>query len=138
MKVLTTDWQSSKAQLTFVRHQVFVLEQGVPEKIEQDGEDEQAVHFVAFGTTAVPTGVCRLQESGKIGRLAVLPAYRHQGYASLLMKKVIQVAREMGLTRVYLHSQADSQVFYEKHGFKVEGDTFMEADIPHVLMTREI
>lgn len=138
MKVLTTDWQSSKAQLTFVRHQVFVLEQQVPEEEEMDSLDDAAIHFVAFGTTAVPTGVCRLLENGKIGRLAVLPAYRKQGYASLIMKKVIQVAREMGLTHVFLHAQTDSQIFYEKHGFKAEGDIFMEAGIDHILMQRDI
>lgn len=138
MKVLTTDWNSSKAQLTFVRQQVFILEQGVDEQDEWDDADEDAVHFVAFGTTAVPTGVCRLLETGQIGRLAVLPAYRHQGYASLLLKKAIQVAREMRLTKAFLHAQTDAQVFYEKHGFKTDGKIFMEAGIPHVLMEREI
>lgn len=138
MKALTTDWGSSQAQLSFVRKQVFIIEQGIDERDEWDDEDQEAVHFMAFGTTAVPMGVCRLLENGQIGRLAVLPAYRRQGYASLLLKKAIQVAREMQLKQVFLHAQVDSQTFYEKQGFTTDGKQFLEAGLLHVMMSREI
>lgn len=138
MKVLTSDWNSSKDQLTFVRKQVFIIEQGIAPEDEWDDEDQVAVHFVAFGTTAVPTGVCRLLEDGQIGRLAVLPAYRHQGYGEMLLRKAIQVAREMGLRKVFLNAQVDAQVFYEKHNFKTDGKVFLEAGKMHLRMEREI
>ncbi|MCZ2723205.1 GNAT family N-acetyltransferase [Marinomonas sp. 15G1-11] len=138
MKVLTTDWSSSKAQLQFVRRQVFIIEQGIDEQDEWDELDETSVHFVSFGTTAVPTGVARLTPEGKIGRMAVLPSYRHQGYASMILAKAIQVAREMGHKTVSLHAQADAQAFYEKQHFKTNGKVFLEAGIFHVLMEREI
>ena len=138
MNVLTTDWNSSQPQLAFVRKQVFVIEQGIDEKDEWDEFDETAVHFVSFGSTAVPTGVCRLTLDGKIGRMAVLPSYRGQGYASMILNKVIQVAREMSLPKVYLHAQADAQLFYEKQGFKTDGKMFLEAGIMHVRMERDI
>jgi len=138
MKVLTTDWDSSHAQLSFVRKQVFILEQRIDERDEWDELDQDAIHFVAFGTTAVPTGVCRLLENGQIGRLAVLPAYRHQGYATLLLRKAIQVAREMSLIKVFLHAQTENQVFYEKYGFSTDGKIFIKAGLPHILMEREI
>ena len=138
MKVLTTDWDSSKAQLSFVRKQVFIIEQGIDERDEWDNLDEEAVHFVSFGTTAVPTGVCRLTSEGQVGRLSVLPAYRSQGYATMLLRKAIQVAREMDLKRIFLHAQTESQVFYERHGFTTDGKIFLESGILHVLMEREI
>ena len=138
MKVLTSDWNSSKAQLTFVRRQVFILELGIDEQDEWDGKDENAVHFVAFGTTAVPVGVCRLTEDGQIGRLAVLPNYRHQGNGNLLLRRAIQVAREMQLKQVFLHAMVDVQLFYQTHGFKTDGKIFLEAGKPHVKMIRDI
>ncbi|MFT2110165.1 GNAT family N-acetyltransferase [Marinomonas sp. 2405UD68-3] len=138
MKVLTTDWRSSKAQLQFVRKQVFILEQGIAEQDEWDELDEASVHFVSFGTTAVPTGVARLTPEGKIGRMAVLSSYRHQGYGSMLLDKAIQVAREMGHREVHLHAQADAQPFYEKQDFKTDGKVFLEAGVFHVLMARKI
>lgn len=138
MKVLTSDWQSSKAQLTFVRRQVFILEHGIDEADEWDDQDDKATHFVAFGTTAVPIGVCRLTEAGQIGRLAVLPNYRHQGYGKMLLRKAIQVAREMSINEVFLHAMVDVQLFYQAHGFETDGLIFMEAGKPHIKMVRKL
>ncbi|MCO4785666.1 MULTISPECIES: GNAT family N-acetyltransferase [Marinomonas] len=138
MKVLTSDWNSSKAQLMFVRRQVFILELGVDEQDEWDEQDTDAVHFVAFGTTAVPIGVCRLTEDGQIGRLAVLPNYRQQGNGTLLLRKALQVAREMNLKDLYLHAMVDVQTFYHAHGFETDGRIFMEAGKPHVKMVRAL
>lgn len=138
MNVLTSDWNSSRDQLKFVRTQVFIIEQGIDAQDEWDSEDESAVHFLSFGTTAVPTGTCRLTEQGQIGRLAVLPAYRHQGYGEKLLRKAVQVAREMGNREVFLNAQVDVQSFYEKQGFRSDGKVFLEAGKLHVRMTREI
>jgi predicted GNAT family N-acyltransferase len=138
MKVLTTDWKSSRAQLQFVRKQVFVIEQGIDERDEWDEQDEDCVHFVTFGTTAVPTGVGRLTMEGKIGRMAVLPSYRGQGYATMILNRAIKVAREMGLRQVHLNAQTDAIGFYQKQGFITDGKMFLEAGIMHVYMTREV
>ncbi|MEO9275768.1 GNAT family N-acetyltransferase [Marinomonas sp. 5E14-1] len=138
MKVLTSDWNSSKDQITFVRKQVFIIEQGIDPKDEWDKHDEDAIHFVTFGTTAVPTGTCRLTEEGQLGRLAVLPAYRHQGYGEMLMTRAIKVAREMGLRKVFLNAQVDAQQFYTKQNFRSDGKIFLEAGKMHVRMEREI
>lgn len=138
MSVLTSDWQSSRDQLKFVRHQVFVIEHGIDEQDEWDEKDAVATHFVAFGTTAVPVGVCRLTEDGQIGRLAVLPSYRQQGYGKLLLRKAIQVAREMSLNEVYLNAMVDVQAFYHAHGFESDGLIFMEAGKPHIKMIRKL
>ena len=138
MKVLTSDWNSSTDQLTFVRKQVFIIEQGIAPKDEWDEHDQEAVHFVSFGTTAVPTGTCRLTEDGQIGRLAVLPAYRHQGYGEMLLNRAVKVAREMGIRTVFLHAQVDVQTFYEKQNFHTDGKVFLEAGKMHIRMIREI
>ncbi|PYF84036.1 MULTISPECIES: GNAT family N-acetyltransferase [Marinomonas] len=138
MKVLTSDWNSSKDQLTFVRKQVFIIEQGIDPQDEWDDRDEDAVHFVSFGTTAVPTGTCRLTEEGQIGRLAVLPAYRHQGYGEMLLIRAVKVAREMGIRKVFLNAQVDVQTFYEKQNFRTDGKVFLEAGKMHIRMERDI
>ncbi|WOD08148.1 GNAT family N-acetyltransferase [Marinomonas sp. GJ51-6] len=117
MKVLTSDWNSSKDQITFVRKQVFIIEQGIDPEDEWDEHDEDAVHFVTFGTTAVPTGTCRLTEEGQLGRLAVLPAYRHQGYGEMLMTRAIKVAREMGTQKGF--SQCSSRCATVLHKAKL-------------------
>ena len=37
-----------------------------------------------------------------------------------------------------LHAQTHALGFYEKHGFVAEGEEFMEAGIPHFVMTRHL
>ncbi|BDX03556.1 GNAT family acetyltransferase [Marinomonas pontica] len=138
MKVLTSDWNSSKDQLSFVRKQVFILELGIPAEEEWDDQDEDAVHFVSFGTTAVPTGTCRLSEDGQISKLAVLPAYRHQGYGEMLLIRAIKVAREMGFRKVFLNALVDVQTFYEKQNFYTDGKVFLGAGKLHIRMERDI
>ncbi|MCB5160820.1 GNAT family N-acetyltransferase [Marinomonas algarum] len=138
MKVLTSDWHSSKEQLSFVRKQVFIIEQGIDPLDEWDDIDQDAVHFVSFGTTAVPTGTCRLSENGQISRLAVLASYRHQGYGEMLLNRAIKVAREMGIRQVFLHAQTDVQPFYDKQNFITDGKVFLEAGKMHVRMERAI
>ena len=138
MKVLTSDWNSSKDQLTFVRKQVFIIEQGIDPQDGWDSWEEEAVHFISFGTTAVPTGVCRLTDNGQISRLAVLPAYRHQGYGEMLLNRAVKVAREMGIRKVFLHAQVDVQTFYEKQNFHTDGKVFLEAGKMHIRMERDI
>ncbi|MBR7888322.1 GNAT family N-acetyltransferase [Marinomonas sp. A79] len=138
MKILTSDWNSSKEQIRFVRKQVFILEQGIDPEDEWDDIDQEAVHFVSFGTTAVPTGTCRLDEQGQISRLAVLSSYRHQGYGEMLLNRAIKVAREMGIRRVFLHAQVDVQPFYDKQNFTTDGKVFLEAGKMHLRMERDI
>jgi len=138
VKVLTSDWNSSKDQLVFVRKQVFIIEQGIDPKDEWDEHDEDAVHFVTFGTTAVPTGTCRLTKEGRLGRLAVLPAYRHQGYGEMLLTRAIKVAREMGIQKIFLHAQVDAKQFYEKQNFHSDDKIFLEAGKMHIRMERDI
>ena len=138
MKVLTSDWSSSQAQLTFVRKQVFIIEHGFDDADEWDQQDTEATHFIAFGTTAVPMGVCRLTSQGQIGHLAVLANYRHQGYGKMLLNRAVQVAREMQIQQIFLHTMVEAQTFFQAHGFHTDGRIFFEAGKPHVKMTRQL
>ena len=61
-----------------VRRTVFQDEQGVPPELEFDDDDERAVHVIAEADgTVVGTGrVVVHTDHAKIGRMAVLPAWR--------------------------------------------------------------
>jgi ElaA protein len=51
-------------------------------------------------------------------------------------KSLEYVIREMSPKRLYLHSQTHAIGFYEKFGFKVCSEQFMEEGILHVEMER--
>ncbi|MCF6311700.1 MAG: hypothetical protein L3J39_04545 [Verrucomicrobiales bacterium] len=41
------DWQEGRASFLAVRHEVFVVEQGVPEELEEDGLDAECTQLLA-------------------------------------------------------------------------------------------
>jgi len=126
-----------------VRRIVFIDEQGVSEAEEMDGRDEDAVHVVAYDTDeSRPVGTARLRvpqaEVGKIERVAVLEAYRGEGIGVQLMETLEAEAREQGCRQITLHAQTAVEAFYDRLGYRTVSDVFMEADIPHVEMEKEL
>jgi len=112
---------------------VFVVEQSVPSEIEMDGKDSDCIHFLALKKSK-PIGAARLQKYGKIERVSVLREYRSKGIGTAIMKRVIETAKNLNVEKVYLHSQMDSKIFYQKLGFIELGQIFFEANIPHIEM----
>jgi predicted GNAT family N-acyltransferase len=116
-----------------IRLRVFVKEQGVPEEIELDDDDETAIHFLAV-FEARPVGAARLVMRGgaaKIGRMAVLKSYRGGGVGTELLRKALRSARRRKAKRIFLNAQVPVIGFYEKMGFRCAGRVFEEAGIPH-------
>ena len=122
-----------------VRHEVFIVEQDVPPELERDDADDSAVHVVASDGAAV-IGTARLTRGGeaRIGRVAVLPAWRRRGIAGLLLAALESEARRLGIAEVSLHSQTYVQALYERHGYAVTGPGFVEAGIDHVPMAKRL
>ena len=124
-----------------LRRVVFIDEQGVSEEDELDGLDEAAIHLLAFdGET--PVGTARLLvkgATGKIGRVCVLPEARGRGLGAALILRALEVLRDQpGVTEAYLGSQSHATGFYEKLGFSVEGEEFLDAGILHRHMRRAL
>ena len=134
--VTQVDWATTKESLRAVRRKVFVEEQHVPEELEWDEEDERSHHVIAVAADGTPIGTGRLLRDGHIGRMAVLKEWRGKGVGSALMRYLLRAACESGKDVVILHAQTHAFGFYAKHGFAVEGEEFMEAGIPHVVMSR--
>ena len=116
-----------------VRRKVFMVEQNVPEALEQDGYDVEATHLVAIqgGDVVGTLRIVFLPEHAKFGRVAVLREARGKGIAAQMMLAGIQIARSRGETRLYLTAQADKTSLYEKFGFVAYGEEFEDAGMPH-------
>ncbi|WP_336037951.1 GNAT family N-acetyltransferase [Halobacterium yunchengense] len=124
-----------------VRYAVFVDEQGVPEDLEVDDHEADAVHFVAYDDDGDPVGAARLREYadgvGKVERVAVLESRRGEGWGDALMDAVEAAARER-YDELYLHAQLPAAGFYDRRGYEREGEAFEEAGIPHVAMRKRL
>jgi NAD(P)-dependent dehydrogenase (short-subunit alcohol dehydrogenase family)/predicted GNAT family N-acyltransferase len=133
-RITLGDWNMQRRDAQPIRYDVFVIEQQVPVELEWDDMDEQCVHAIAYDHTGKAAGTARLLPDGHIGRMAVMKAARGSGVGSAMLKALMQEAARRGDGAVLLHAQTHAEAFYGRHGFMREGDVFMEAGIPHVLM----
>lgn len=130
-------WDADRPALSAIREQVFILEQSVPRKMEWDEFDAVSRHVVAEAATlAIGTG--RLLPDGHIGRMAVLPEWRGNGVGTALLQTLLELARADGHERAMLNAQVRAVTFYRRFGFEPEGETFLDADIPHIAMSRPL
>lgn len=124
-----------------LRRTVFIDEQGVSESDEVDGLDEGAIHLLALDGDR-PVGTARLLvkgATGKIGRVCVLADVRGTGLGAALIHAALEeLRRQPGVSEALLGSQTHATGFYEKLGFVVEGEEFMDAGIPHRDMRRSV
>jgi predicted GNAT family N-acyltransferase len=126
-------WQSPKqALLKALREQVFIIEQSVPEYIEWDEYDESAIHLLALDDAQQAIGCARiLLERGRVGRMGVLKQWRGQGVGYALLMEAIAICKAHGLKQLQLSSQTHAIQFYEKAGFVVSSDAYIDANIWH-------
>lgn len=126
-----------------IRKEVFVEEQHVPieEEIDAydtlDGECEHVL--LTKDGQAVGTGRVRLVDDyGKIQRVAIRLTERKHGYGKVIIQKLEELAAARGATKAKLDAQVHAIGFYEKLGYTVQSDVFMDAGIEHVLMTKSL
>jgi predicted GNAT family N-acyltransferase len=134
IECIVADWHAERPALERIRREVFLQEQGIPESDEWDGEDATSVHILAT-LNREPVGTGRLNRAGKIGRIAVLPGLRGRGIGSLILDRLLEEARRIGIREPCLHAQVQAVPFYERLGFERKGEEFDEAGIPHVRMS---
>jgi len=121
-----------------VREQVFIREQHVPKDLEWDEHDARAVHVVALDANNQVIGTARLLANGHIGRMAVLEAWRKKSVGSTMLEKLLLLAQQRNLPKVFLHAQTSAIGFYKQHGFRISGEEFMDAGIPHRYMEKNL
>jgi predicted GNAT family N-acyltransferase len=129
-------WSDRQADLISVRRPVFIEEQNVPEEIEIDDTDPECYHVLACDRSGKPVGTARLDEKGKIGRMAVLREYRGMGIGAAMLEAIMDCGRARGITDFHLSAQITAIGFYRKMGFEPYGEEFLEAGIRHINMSR--
>ncbi|AXR74116.1 GNAT family N-acetyltransferase [Auritidibacter ignavus] len=114
------------------------MEQGVISVEELDGRDlEPGAEMWWLQDGDVPISTLRVLREGPqriaIGRVATHRDYRGQGLAGALVQAAVAAYPE---DQIELHAQAHLENWYTSLGFRREGEVFIEAEIPHVMMRR--
>ena len=121
-----------------IRHKVFVIGQNCPQELEYENE-EICTHFLLQNNKrAIATARYRYTDKGcKLERFAVLAEERGKGYGHIILNAMLEELKNYkGI--IYMHAQVDVLPFYEKLGFKKEGEMFEEANIMHYRMKLHI
>jgi predicted GNAT family N-acyltransferase len=122
------------ALCAYLRAIVFVHEQGCPLESEFDSYEDTARHWAGMNdNTLYGSGRWRLTNDGlaKIERVVVRADQRGKGYGRAIMNALMDdIRKQAPSSRIVLSSQDTAIPFYEKLGFKIEGDGYIEDTIP--------
>ena len=103
----------------------FPGEEGGLHVIACDGEDVIGSVSFDFGT-------------GHLRAMAVAPERQGHGVGSALVRRLEQEVLARGIRCIELHARADAVGFYEKLGYAVFGEPFIEVTIPHRAMRKNL
>ena len=82
--------------------------------------------------------LCKLDESRiRLRQMAVQQDMQLRGIGASIMSFAENLARDKGFRYMIMHSRNTAIGFYEKLGYKVNGDEFIEVGISHYVMEKE-
>lgn len=133
------------ADAFFVRHEVFVKEQGIPAPLEKDQYDAESQHIVAYlADEPIAAGRIRIVNTtvAKVDRICVLPTFRRQQIGVRMMQALEEYAFEYThhhtVEIVKLHAQSHAVPFYETLNYKVMSPEFIDGGLPYRLMEKKL
>lgn len=122
-----------------IRYQVFVEGQKVPLHEELDGLDSSSEHYL-LSFNQMPVGTARVRyinDFAKIERVSILEAYQGQGLGHQLMQFILdEIQGHHQIKKAMLGAQSDAIPFYEKLGFVVCSQEYLDSGILHKDMQR--
>ena len=127
----TETWQQAGAY--YVRIQAMAKKHHITLRQEFDEHDGPDTKYVVITDSDFPIATARMYELDKtsvmIGRVVVLPEYRHQGIGTMVVRACEEWAEELSCSKTVVESRDNKLAFYEQRGYEVcgeaiDGETF--------------
>lgn len=121
-----------------IREIVFVNEQHF--EYEFNEIDKTAFHVVAYENEK-PVACARFFKEDKqyiIGRIAVLKEQREKGLGAKVVQYCEEKIASLGGSHISISAQVRVMDFYKKLGYSPVGDTYMDEDVPHIKMIKDL
>lgn len=87
-------------------------------------------------------GCCLLtivdKTSVRLRQMAVQNNLQGKGIGASMMNYAENIARDRGYKKLIMHARKTAIGFYEKLGYKVTGNEFIEISIPHIVMEKKL
>lgn len=107
-------------------------------KADLDSEKDH-IHIAAYEEDEL-LACCMLIKIDKstvqLRQMAVKKNLQRKGIGASLMSFSESLAKDKGFKRIIMHARKSAIGFYEKFGYKVKGDEFIEVNIPHFVMEK--
>lgn len=120
-----------------------ILRQPLGLTFSQEELDQEGNHIlIAAFDEDVILGCCMLikkdRQTLQLRQMAVQNNLQGKGIGASIMAFVENISRDRGFKKVIMHARDSAIGFYEKFGYKAKGDPFMELNIPHIMMEKNI
>ena len=117
-----------------IRRIVFNKEQSVSTEKDFDGNDNIAQHYL-LTVDNKPSGTARIRyvnNTAKIERMAILNSMRGKSLGKSMIEYILNdLIKDKELSQIILSAQTHAIAFYEKVGFKICSDQYLDAGIEH-------
>lgn len=104
--------------------------------------NEQHHILLAYTDEDVMEACCMLVKvdttTVRLRQLAVLAGLQGKGIGRAMVQFAENLARDNRYQKIFLHARKDSIHFFEKLGYQVESEPFIELTIPHLVMGKEL
>lgn len=134
MEIIRATKLAEQAGAYYVRIQAMARKHQITLQAEFDEHDTPDTMYIVAIDDYLPVATCRLypidNERIMLGRIVVLPEYRHRGLGTEVVKAAELWAKELGYKKAVLESRDNKINFYETMGYvadlsdKIVGDTF--------------
>ncbi len=132
-------------EIMALRQEVFVVEQDCP-YLDADGKDQPAWHLMGFDKNEKLIAYSRIVPSGvsyknyvSIGRIVSSPSIRGKGVGKKLMIESLATVEKLFKGQsIKISAQCYLTRFYESFGFETTGEEYLEDNIPHIAMIRQL
>jgi predicted GNAT family N-acyltransferase len=133
----TTEYQ----QMISLRSQILRQPLGLSFKAEELLEEKEHILIAAFDEDEI-LGCCMLckvnDNTLKLRQMAVSNTVQGKGIGASIMNFAENLALDKGFSTISMHARDSAIGFYEKLGYKVEGEGFIEVNIPHHVMVKKL
>lgn len=128
-------------QMVNLRYEIMRKPLGLSFSPEELAKEKDDILIAAFDEDEM-MGCCILTDrtngSVRLRQMAVQNNMQGKGIGESIIRFAENLARDKGFKSLTMHARDSAIGFYEKYGYKVKGDQFMELNIPHHIMEKKL
>lgn len=128
-------------QMVNLRHEVMRKPLGLTFSPDELAKEKDDILIAAFDDDEI-MGCCILSDMKnscvRLRQMAVQKNMQGKGIGESIIRFAENIARDKGYKTLTMHARDTAIGFYEKYGYKVQGDEFVEINIPHHIMEKRL